>query len=66
MHYVIKNKNNQGYYNVHSQGWTTFERCTKDQLARMQKEKDMLERKEKYYQQLELLSCNEVPENVRI
>ena len=65
MQYVIKNKNNQGYYNRHTQGWTTLERCTKDTLATMQKLKDELERKPALFEQLQLLSMDDAIENVR-
>ena len=66
MRYVIQNIINKGYYKVPTDGWTTAQNCTKfptEELAMSQKY--ALERKDRYYQKLRILSEDELAEGVR-
>ena len=66
MRYVILNKQNKGYYKVPSDGWTNGQNCTKfptEELALSQKY--ALERKEKYYQKLQVLTEDDITDNMR-
>ncbi len=52
--YKIRNKQNKGYYKENTQGWTTFDRGTIFSFEQVNKVKDALERKEKYFGKLEI------------
>lgn len=64
--FVIRNNQNKGYYKVPSEGWTTLSNATKfpdeDKALR---QRDALERKEKYFGKLTVLSEDECEENIR-
>lgn len=66
MRFIIRNRVNNGYYKVTTEGWTTIKLCTKfpDEETAI-KQKLVLERKDRYYQKVEVLSEDDAPENVR-
>lgn len=56
--YKIRNIQNKGYYNQRTEGWTTFERGTTFLGDDVQKVKDALERKERYFEKIEIENCS--------